>query len=83
MNTSPMTMASPMGTLELLQQKIKNYTNVGFKPTEKLEFKAGLDGANPVIRMRFKPTKNQVIKAKLLKDPERGVMGGVNYRYTF
>lgn len=83
MNISPMPMASPMGTLELLQQKIKDYTNIGFKPTEKLEFNAGLDGTNPVIRMKFKPTKNQTVKANLQKDPQGGVMGGVNYRYTF
>ena len=83
MNTSPYQVASPMGTLEILKEKIKDYTNIGFKPTEKLEFNAGLDGSNPVIRMKFKPTKNQTIKARLQEDPSGGVMGGIDYRYRF
>ena len=83
MNTSPYQVASPMSTLELLKSKVDQYSNIGFKPTKKLEFGLGAEGSNPVIRMIFEPTKKQTVKAKIQEDPGGGVMGQVNYRYRF
>ena len=83
MNTSPMTMASPMGTLDLLKEKARTYANMGFKPSEKLSISPSVSGGNPLIKIKFKPSKNQTIKARFGKDSQGGVMGKINYRYTF
>ena len=83
MNTSPYQVSSPMGTLELLKEKARSYANLGFEPSDKFSISPGISGGNPLIKIRFKPTKNQTIKARLQEDPQGGVMGKINYRYQF
>tara|TARA_R100001224_G_scaffold92158_1_gene61424 strand:- start:1412 stop:1663 length:252 start_codon:yes stop_codon:yes gene_type:complete len=83
MNTSPYQVASPMGTLELLKEKARTYANLGFTPSDKFSISPSISGGNPLIKIRFKPTKNQTIRARLQEDPSGGVMGGIDYRYRF